>query len=73
MLNVRRARAVEVARLLVVIGEATHGVVELESRRLHGLGRLVEPIMLDVPGPLIAQAMDTLARRHNLEPTREGG
>lgn len=73
MLNVRRARAVEVARLLVVIGEATHGVVELESRRLHGLGRLVEPIMLDVPGPLIAQAMDTLARRHNSEPTREGG
>ena len=69
MFSVRRARAVEVARLLMVIGETTRGHVELESRRLHGLGRLFEPIMLDVPGPLIAQAMDTLARRQDSEPT----
>ena len=56
----RPARAVEVARLLLVIGDATQGVVELDPRRLHGVRRLLEPTVLDVPGPLISKAMQTL-------------
>jgi hypothetical protein len=69
----RPARAVEVARLLMVIGDATHGVVDVESRRLHGVGRIFEPTVLDVPGPMISKAMTELIGGNSRDHTPSTG
>ena len=63
--SVRRASAVEIARLLLLIGDVTHGTVEVQTRHFRGFGRIAEATALDLPGPLISQAMDHLRQGHS--------
>jgi hypothetical protein len=61
---VRPTRIVEAARLLGTVGAATQGLVSLEPRRANPVLRAFEPVLMDVPGPLVSRAIDRLATGH---------
>ena len=58
---IRPARIVEAARLLGLVGETTQGLVTLEPRRANLALRPLEPMLMDVPGPLVSRTIDRLA------------
>jgi hypothetical protein len=60
----RPTRVVEAARLLGTVGAATQGLVTLEPRRVNLALRVLEPVLMDVPGPLVSQTIDRLTAGH---------
>jgi hypothetical protein len=69
----RPTRIVEAARLLGTVGAATQGLVTLEPRRARLALRPLEPVLMDVPGPLVTQAIDHLAPGHAASVTTPHG
>ena len=70
---IRPARIVEAARLLGTVGATTHGLVTLEPRRANLALRPLEPVLMDVPGPLVSRAIDRLAAGHATSVTTPHG
>jgi hypothetical protein len=70
---IRPARIAEAARLLGTVGEVTQGLVSLEPRRANLALRPLEPVLMDVPGPLVSRAIDRLAAGHATSVTTPHG
>ncbi len=71
--EMRPTRIVEAAGLLGTVGEVTQGLVSLEPRRAKLLLRVFEPVLMDVPGPLVSQAIDQRTAGHAASVTRPHG
>jgi hypothetical protein len=70
---IRPARIVEAARLLGTVGATTQGLVTVEPRRVNLALRPLEPVLMDVPGPLVSRAIDRLASGHATSVTTPHG